>query len=405
VTLHGGPGEGSSHPKKAFVRESLSFYRGMMGGRFRLRSRSRRGMVVVLLCFNMGISAVFFIAAPFQERSLQQLKAARVLAIGFKARLLAHAGFQAGLAAIRNVPEEFLYSSGLILQPPNISISEECTGCFISYRIQPEDGKINVNNLVLTFEDQPNETYRAMLQRLFQPDRLNIPLDNVDAMVDWIDENNAVDGEGAEKSFYDNLDPPRKIKNFRFFSLPELVAVKGFDQAMIYESRAPEGWAEQQEELAFQTEDEKNLLTDDDFVLANNITAYLPPPGDNGRININAARYHTVMALSDSMTRKAVLELFKLRRSKNGYIEDIAEIRELLPFQVETPLGVTLYEEITGGGGENTSLIKTEGDIYRVVGIGTVDEDPDNDRDHMVVRRVVGLYDRKNARLLYYRED
>ncbi len=353
----------------------------------------------------MGLTATQFIAVPFQKKSFGQFKAAQVLSEGFKARLLAHAGFQAGLAAIRNVPEEYLYSSGLVLSPPNIAISEECKGCFISYRIQPEDGKINVNNLVLTFEDQPNETYRAMLRRLFQPLALDIPVENVDTLIDWIDENDTVEGRGAERSYYESLDPPRKMKNFRLFSLSELAMVKGFSQEMIYESRAPEGWAEEQEELAFQTIDEKNLKTLEDYVLANNITAYLPPPGDNGRININAARYHTVLSLSNAMSQKAVLELFKLRRQNNGYIDDIAKLRELPSFQVQTELGITLYEEITGGGGENTSLIKVEGDIYRIVGIGTVDLGSDKGEEELVVRRVVGLYDRKNARLLYYRED
>ncbi|MEQ8353461.1 MAG: type II secretion system protein GspK [Leptospiraceae bacterium] len=367
--------------------------------------KGRRGGIVILLCVVMGLTATEFIALPFQKKSFGQFKAAQVLAEGFKARLLAHAGFQAGLAAIRNVPEEYLYSSGLILNPPNIAISKDCKGCYISYRILPEDGKVNVNNLVLTFEDRPNETYRAILRRLFQPLALDIPVENIDALIDWIDENDTVEGRGAERSYYESLQPSRKIKNFRLFSLSELAMVKGFSQEMIYESREPEGWAEDQEELAFQTIDEKNLKTVDDYVLANNITAYLPPPGDNGRININAARYHTVLALSNSMSQKAVLELFKLRRQNNGYIDDIAKLRELPSFQVQTELGVTLYEEITGGGGENTSLIKTEGDIYRIVGIGTVDLGSDKGEEALVVRRVVGLYDRKNARLLYYRED
>tara|TARA_Y100001937_G_scaffold122287_2_gene182605 strand:- start:146123 stop:147190 length:1068 start_codon:yes stop_codon:yes gene_type:complete len=353
----------------------------------------------------MGLTATQFIALPFQKKSFGQFKAAQVLAEGFKARLLAHAGFQAGLAAIRNIPEEYLYSSGLVLNPPNISISKECKGCYITYRIQPEDGKVNLNNLVLTFEDRPNETYRALLRRMFQPLALDIPVENIDAIVDWIDENDTVDGRGAERSYYDSLKPPTKIKNFRLFSLSELALVKGFSQEMIYESRAPEGWAEEQEELAFQTIDEKNLKTEEDYVLANNVTAYLPPPGDNGRININAARYHTVLSLSNAMSQKAVLELFQLRRQNNGYIKDISMLRELPSWQVQTELGVTLYEEVTGGGGENTSLIKTEGDIYRIVGIGTVDLGSDKGEEELVVRRVVGLYDRKNARLLYYRED
>ncbi|MCB1167924.1 MAG: general secretion pathway protein GspK [Leptospiraceae bacterium] len=363
-------------------------------------------MIVVVLCIALGLIGTTAISVPYLQSSMQDLGAARVYADGYKARLLAQAGFQAGLAAIRNVPEEYLYSSGLILNPPDIEISKKCVGCYVSYRIQPEDGKINVNNLVLTFEDQPNETVRAMLQRMFQPPNLNIPLENVDSIVDWIDENDTVDGRGAEQSYYDSLKPPRKIKNYRLFSLSELGQVKGFSQDMLYDPRAPKGWKENKEELSFETIDEKNLITMDDWVLANNITAYLPPAGDNGRVNINAARYFTVLSLSDSMTKKAVLELFKLRRQNNGYIKDVADLRNLPSFQQETPQGVTLFDEITGGGGgESTSLIKTEGEIYRVIGIGTVDASPDKNGKNLVIRRIVALYDRKNAKLLFYRED
>ncbi|GIX41921.1 MAG: type II secretion protein [Leptospiraceae bacterium] len=369
----------------------------------RKRHFYKAGSAVILLIFAMGLSSLT-IALKFWNDVQDEYAASKTYTEGYKAHLLALSGFQAGLSAIQTVPEEYLFQSGLALSPPDIDIGNDCKPqkCFVRYSIQPEDGKLNVNFLVRKIDDEVDETYRNIFIRLFTT--FKIPLDNVDTLIDWIDQNDVTEGNGAERSYYETLTPPQKIKNYFIFSLPEITQVKGFTPEMIFSNRAPEGWEEQQKELAFLTEDEKTLLTKEDWILANNITAYIPNDGDSGKININAARYHVLMSLSDTMTRQAVLEIFKLRNKEGGYIKDLKLLENLPSLQVQTPAGVTLYEELVGKGGSFTGMLKTEGEIYRITGIGTIIPASGN-ANQAIIRTVWGLYDKRMRRLIFYQED
>lgn len=362
----------------------------------------RYGSAIILLIFAMGLSSLT-IALKFWNDIQDEYASARTLTEGYRAHLLALSGFQSGLSAILTVPEEYLFQAGLALSPPDIDVGNDCKPkCFVRYSIQPEDGKININYLVRKIDDQTDETYKNILTRLFTT--FKIPLDNLDALIDWIDQNDTTEGNGVERSYYESLTPPQKIKNYFLFSLPEIIYIKGFTPDMVFLNRAPEGWEEEQKELAFLTEDEKTLLTKDDWVLANNITAYLPSESDSGKINLNAARYHVLMSLSDSMTRQAVLEIFKLRNKEGGYIKDLKLLQNLPSLQIQTPAGVTLYEELVGKGGTLTGMLKTEGEIYRITGIGTI-VPADGNTSKAIIRTVWGLYDKKMRRLIYYQED
>lgn len=374
----------------------------------RKRNFSRRGMIVVLLTLMMGTSANL-ISVQFWSDSHDQYAAARVNADGFRARQMALAGFQAGLAALRVIPEEFLYKTGLALDPPDIKLSDECKpSCWLKYRLQPEDGKLNVNDLYSYGVDKKNEEYAGHFERLFN--QYDIPPEIIGAIVDWIDENDFSEDDGAEAEYYDGLTPPRKIKNTRMYNLSEIAQVKGVEYNMIYGTRMPEDWEEIQEELRFQTDDEKNLIQVDDWIPANNLTAYVALGNTTPKININAARYHVLMSLSESMTREAVLALFKLRAKNGGYIKETGLLQSLPEFQVPSSTGAgDLYGELTGSGGGGTgggglARIKTQGDIYRIIGIGSI-IDSDGDQNKVVVRKVTGLYDNSRKSLIYYSED
>ena len=366
-----------------------------------LARRPRRGSIIILMAFSIGMAASMA-AYQFWSDSYDKYSAAKVSATGYRARLLARAGFQSAVVVLRTAPEDYLFSTGMALSPPDIKVADCTPICFITYRIQPEDGKLNINNLVRSFDDEPNQQYKAIFERYFTANR--IPLDIIDATVDWIDKNTYREGRGAEFEYYSSLPVPRKIKNGPMYSLSELAMVKGMTYEMLNASRAPEDWAENQKELAFLTEDEKNLITEDDWLLKNNLTAYIQTPetGDD-RVNINAARYHVMMSLSDSITREAVLALFKLRRENGNYLKDITALKTLPEFQRMTPQGGTLYDELVGSGGQ-TGLIKTEGRFYRIVGVGSILLHED-DINSAVVRRVIGLYDKTLKRLLYYTEE
>ena len=378
------------------------------------RHFTRRGAIVLLSVFMIGVSSLL-VSAQFLEDVTDHYLAVRASADGFRSRELALAGFQASIAALKTIPEEFLYQKGIILKSgnqPDIELARHClnddeSDCYyfmVGFRLQPEDGKLNLNNLV-RYDDQPNESYREIIKRLLNHFKLSG--ENADAVVDWIDENDYTEAAGAEDDYYNGLEPPRKIKNFRMFSLSELAQIKGFDHETVYSSLAPEDWEEQQEELSFQTDDEKNLIQPEDFILANNVTAFMPfTEAAEDKVNINAARYFTVLSLSDAMTREAVMALFKLRRQNQGYIKNISELRDLPEFQVPGGIpDVTLYQELAGTGGDVSGMIKTEGEYYRVVGVGTIIRQSDNsDQDTRAVRLVWGIWDKSNRRLIYYSE-
>jgi general secretion pathway protein K len=395
---------------------SLSRARRRRGGlaarleRLNRRPSARRGAIVLLSIMIVSVSSVL-IAQQFIEDVTDQFLAIRSAADGMRAREVAMAGFQAGLTAVKTVPEEYLYSTGLVAEPPDLMLAkdcseenpENCTYYFVSLRIQPEDGKINLNNLV-RFDGEPDDVHRRVVNRLFA--ELKIPIENTDNLIDWIDENDSSVG-GAENNYYAGLRPPREIKNFRLFSLSEICVVKGFTREMVYENRAPDGWAENREEAAFLTEDEKTMIQLDDWVLANNVTAFLPYSETvDTKVNINAARYHTLMSLSDGMTEKAVADLFKLRRRYNGYIKNLSELRELASWQQQSTDKLTLYEELAGTGGDISGMMKSQGDYYRVVGVGSVVRKSDNqDSQILAVRKVWGIWDKSNRQLIYYSED
>lgn len=377
--------------------------------------------MVLFLVASIG-GASFVIANQYVGDRMIDFKIAKANADGFKAFLLARAGLQGGIGALKKVPEEILYQSGIAFNPPPIPMA----GGTIYYRISAEDGKFNINNLVKQYDQLPNLKVQEMLTRLFE--QLGIKRENIFPIIDWIDENSEEMGGGAEIYYYGNLKPPRKIKNAPMYSLSELTAIKGWDRKFVYESlKNPE--KEKNVSKDFLSEEEKLLVTDADYVLSNNITAYLPfkDTGDE-RININAAPYYVLMSISEFMTRQAVMRILKYKLEKGGYIKEINDLKNFSEFQIKTtssgqpnpmnqgtgtnngknqpqppPPGgqnaqaLTLFDEIAGQGtAVSTGRVKTKGEIYRIIGVGTVGS---------ATRRVTCIFDLTNDQILFYSED
>lgn len=353
--------------------------------------KRKKGAMVLLLVNVIGIASIFTANRYLQNASAEH-KIALGEAEGFRAHMLAKAGFLGGLGALKKIPEDFLYQSGIALDPPPIPLG----GGIIYYNMLPEDGKININSLVKPYDQQTNQRVMEMTSRLFL--QLGLRKEYLFPVIDWLDENSQETGGGAEKYYYSGLKPRRKIKNGPMFSLSELLGVKGFDRKILYESLKTDD-VKNNRSAAFQTEEERLLISDKDFILANNITAYLPVSDSyDDRININAAPYHVLMSLSDFMTREAVLKITKLRLKNGGYIKEVTDLKDEPEFQARTSAGLNLYKELAGEGTDvSGGRIKTKGEIYRIVGVGMV--------KNKVVRKVTGIFDLTNNLMLYYTED
>lgn len=358
---------------------------------YSLNRRSRKGFMVLVLIMALG-SASLFSASKFFQDAATEYQIAKTQADGFRAHMLAKAGFMGAVGALKKIPEEVLYQSGLALDPPPIPLG----GGVIYYTMSPEDGKINVNSLVKIYDDQPNQRSIEMMSRLFF--QFGLKREMIFPILDWIDENHTETGSGAEQYYYSRLKPPRKIKNAPFYSLSELLNVKGFDRATIYESLKPKDFAKNNSR-DFLTDEEKALRSDKDYVLSNNITAYLPA-GDayDDRININAAPYFVLMSLSDFMNKRAAIKILRLKLQKGGYIKELKDLENEPEFQIKTSGELTLYKELAGEGTEvSGGRIKTKGEVYRITGVGMIKD--------KVTRKVTGIFDLTNNQMLYYTED
>ncbi|WP_246047931.1 general secretion pathway protein GspK [Leptospira ilyithenensis] len=353
--------------------------------------RRRGGFMVLVLIMALG-SASLFTAGKFFQDAATEYQIARTQADGFRAHMLAKAGFMGAVGALKKIPEDVLYQSGLALDPPPIPLG----GGVIYYTMSPEDGKININSLVKIYDDQPNQRSIEMMSRLFY--QYGLKREMIFPILDWIDENHQETGGGAEQYYYSRLKPPRKIKNAPFYSLSELLNVKGFDRAIVYESLKPKDF-DKNNSKDFLTEEERALRSDKDYVLSSNVTAYLPY-GDSydDRININTAPYFVLMSLSDFMTKQAAMKILKLKLQKGGYIKELKDLEKEPEFQVKTSGELTLYKELAGEGTEvSGGRIKTKGEVYKITGVGIIKD--------KVVRKVTGIFDLTNNQMLYYTED
>ena len=351
---------------------------------------SKNGMIIIMLVVSIG-SASFFTSITYFKEMATEYEISKTNAQGYKAFLLARAGMQGGLGALKKIPEEVLYQSGIAFNPPPVPLGNGT----IFYKISPEDGKININYLIRAYDQQPNLRVQEMLQKLYE--QLSIPREKIFPIMDWIDENSEEIGNGAEIFYYNGLKPPRKIKNGPLYTLSELTSVKGYNRKLIYESLKSSDY-DKNNSKDFLTEEEKLLVTDLDFVLSNNITAYLPyRDTSDDRININAAPYHVVMSLSEYMTKQAAMKLLKFKLEKGGYIKELKDIEKFAEFQTKTASGFTLYSELAGDGtAVSGGRVKTKGEIYRIVGVGKFGK---------AMRRVTCLFDLPNDQILFYSED
>lgn len=94
------------------------------------------------------------------------------------------------------------------------------------YGLADEAAKVNLTG------DLSNDQTR---QRL-----LNLPgmtEDMIDAIADWQDTDEEVDGAGAEDQYYQTLPDPYRAKNSAIESLEELLLIRGLDKAVLYGDR------------------------------------------------------------------------------------------------------------------------------------------------------------------------
>lgn len=136
--------------------------------------------------------------------------------------------------------------------------------------VEDEAAKFPIHSLI---DDQGGlvPTRLDQLGRLFV--LLDIDLELIDAIVDWLDPDDTVGPSGAEDAYYKGLSPPYPCKNGPLASIEELLLVKGMTGEILYG-----------------TEEKKGLI--------HYLTIY---SSEDGKININTASPEVLQSLSDDI--------------------------------------------------------------------------------------------------------
>ncbi|MGB6411589.1 MAG: type II secretion system minor pseudopilin GspK [Candidatus Deferrimicrobiaceae bacterium] len=216
-----------------------------------------------------------------------------------RAGLVAEAGIAAARVALREDEGDNNYDTldEIWSRPvPPIDLGEGT----IQIVVEDEERKININRLVLTNGNAPDDQRLAVFQRLLEI--LDIDPSLADAVVDWLDNDETPRVGGAESAFYLSRKFPYKSKNDLFDTVEELRLVRGVTQE-VFEKIRP-------------------------F-----ITVY-----SSGKVNINTAPAQVLMALSAGQGEADVGEITEalaneiVEYRKDAPFQKIEEIRNVSPF-------------------------------------------------------------------------
>lgn len=309
---------------------------------FESREKTRRRGFTILLLTIIILLLTFSAVMTLFASAMAEYNSVRMRADYAKARFLAQSGIETASVLIDRMGSKFLYSYGVLdgYFPPPFPWA----GGVVTIRVSEESGKLNLNGLVNSFDDSENGALREMLNRL--ADSFGFSFEKWDAVTDWIDENDVAMPAGYENSHYEMMFPSRKAKNGWLHSVDELLLIPGFDSWTLYEDYRTE---EEKNFFSddFLSEEEILTLTDDDYILANNLTVYMPSSSvDSWKVNINQAPYHVLLALGDFMTPEAAKAILTARLENGGYFSSLDNIKDLPELQIPVS-GVTLYDWIS----------------------------------------------------------
>jgi general secretion pathway protein K len=109
-------------------------------------------------------------------------------------------------------------------------------GGYIQGKLTDLQSCLNLNNLLAANAD--NSVSRTRLERMF--DNLGIDKGNVQAIIDWIDDDlQTTIPDGAEDVYYMNLERPYRSANAPLQSVSELRLIRGFEDPKVYNTVLP----------------------------------------------------------------------------------------------------------------------------------------------------------------------
>jgi general secretion pathway protein K len=243
-----------------------------------------RGVALLLVLLVLTILTALIL--EFDAEARREYRAAAAFRDDYKAGMLIRAAVQAARAVLaqdllreKMTGQKYDALTDLWAMPiKNYPIGDG----FLTAHITDETAKLNLNDLASTSGgdiEQKKKILRA--RRLFE--LLKVNPDLVDALMDWMDQDEVPRPAGAESLYYQSLRPPYQSANGPLTGLGDLRLVKGFTPEII-----------------------------------ERISAYVTvfPQGGGAPMNINTADPIVLQTLDPSVTQTVAMEIVQGRPYK-----------------------------------------------------------------------------------------
>ncbi|MDF0651176.1 MAG: hypothetical protein CV081_00230 [Nitrospira sp. LK265] len=199
-----------------------------------MQRTDERGIALLLALLVLTILTALIL--EFDAEARREYRAAAAFRDDYKASMLTRAAVQAARAVLlqdllreKMTGQKYDGPTDIWAMPiKNYAIGDG----FLTAQIQDETGKFNLNDLASTSGGdiaQKKKILRA--KRLFELLRVSPNL--VDALIDWMDQDEVPQPAGAESLYYQSLRPPYRSSNNPLPGLGDLRLIKGFTPEII----------------------------------------------------------------------------------------------------------------------------------------------------------------------------
>jgi general secretion pathway protein K len=305
--------------------------------------RDQRGMALLITI--MTVSLLVAVTIQFHKTTWQQFLVANTFMVDNQLNTIADSGVNIGLAVLQNDGEENQVDS--LLDGWAELGKERLGGVFpagtLQLKIVDLSGRLQVNSLAQAGGKNPGaganteEEIRLIFQNLLLSGVFAIEDEAearsvIDALVDWIDEDDQESEFGAENSFYQSLAKPYDCRNGPVRYIEELLLVKGISPALLFGKGDKKGLAD-----------------------------YLTVNGDTGKVNFNTAPLLVVKSFDPLISDELLEQLDEYRRDKENE---------------ESLANLDWYRQVNGWPGDitiNSQLLTITSNYFQIIAIGEFD--------------------------------
>lgn len=248
-----------------------------------MQRSDERGIALLLTLLVLTLLTALIL--EFDAEARREYRDAAAFRDNFKATVLARASVQAARGVLqqdflkdKQTGQSFDALTDLWAFPiTNYPIGDG----LLNAKIEDERGKLNLNDLAVSGDPIIKKAKVGRVKRLFELVQINPDL--VDAIVDWVDQDENPEPAGAESIYYQTLRPSYRAANAPLQTLLELRLIKGM---------TPEIMAK----------------------LAKLVTVY--PAEGQSKVNLNTADPLVIQALDPGITQSVAADIIQSRPYK-----------------------------------------------------------------------------------------